>query len=103
MKQFRIIPYYTGDDTLEEVLKNPKAISLLWLEVLFNDTFSWEDHLDHPQVRAAYEKACVWYGRFKTMVQGHTGRRPLETMQGEIDEREYRKFQKALYFVSSRS
>ena len=57
-------------------------------------------HLHDPRVNAAYDKACIWYGHFKTMVSGHAGRRPLEARKGEIDTREYRKFQKALIFVS---
>ena len=98
-----VIPYYTGDRTLDEILNNPKSVGLLWLEILLNGRFPWEEHLDRPQVKAAYEKACIWYGHFKTMVSGHTGREPLEARQGEIDTREYRRFQEALAFVAGRS
>jgi hypothetical protein len=95
-----IIPYYTGDRTLDEVLNNPKSVGLLWLEILLNGGFPWGEHLDDPQVNAAYEKACIWYGHFKTMISGRTGRGPLEPRAGTIDEREYRRFQKALLFVA---
>ncbi|MEW6324207.1 MAG: hypothetical protein AB1515_02350 [Nitrospirota bacterium] len=96
-----VIPHYTGDRTLEQVLRNPKSSGLLWLEVLLNGDFPWQKHLNDPQVMAAYEKACIWYGHFKTMVSGHTGRHPLEARPGEIDAREYRKFQEALLFVAA--
>jgi len=97
---------------LEKILKNPKSISLLWLEILFNDKIQWENHLNQPEVKAAYEKACLWYVHFKTMVEGHTGRKPLEIRMGhdprrarcpceeKIDDREYRRFLEALNFVA---
>jgi len=97
---FRVIPYYTGDTTLEEILKSPKSVSVLWLEILFNDEIVWKDYLTLPEVKAAYEKACVWYTHFKTMVSGHTGRKPLEIQTGSIDDREYRRFLEALNFVA---
>ncbi len=99
-QRLRVIPYYTGDNTLEEVLSNPKSRGLLWLEILLNGEFPWKAHLEQPQVRVAYEKACVWYGHFKTMINGRIGREPLEVRTGRIDEREYRRFQEALLFVA---
>lgn len=101
-RSLRVIPYYTGDSTLDEVLNNPTSRGLLWLEILLNGDFPWEAHLDHPQVLAAYEKACIWYGHFKTMIFGRTGRGGLEPRVGKIDEREYRRFQEALTFVAGR-
>ena len=97
---FRVIPYYTGDKTLEDVLKSPKSVSLLWLEILLNDGIPWENHLKRPEVKAAYEKACIWYAHFKTMIEGHAGRKPLEIRTGKIDDREYRRFLEALNFVA---
>jgi hypothetical protein len=97
---FCLIPYLTGAETLEEVLKNPKNASLLWLEILFNDGIPWENHLHRPKVKTAYEKACVWYTHFKTMVEGHVERKPLETRTGKIDNREYRRLWEALNFVA---
>ena len=102
-ERFRIIPYYTADKTLDEALKNPKSLCLLWLEILFNGVVSWEDHLDQPQIQAAYEKACAWYSRFKTMVNGHVGWEPLERRPEDIDMREYRKFLVALSLRSEHS
>jgi len=109
---FRVIPYYTGDETLEETLKRPKSVSLLWLEIIFNDKIPWENYFNQPEVKAAYEKACVWSAHFKTMIEGHTGRKPLEIKTGkgmttgvrplrpEIDDRDYRRFIEVLNFVS---
>jgi len=102
-ERFLILPYYTGEETLEGVLKNPRYLRLLWLEVLLNGEIPWKAYLDRPEVRTAYEKACVWYTHFKTMVQTHTRRPPLETRSGRIDLREYRKFLEALNFVSTQS
>lgn len=99
----QILPFYTGDRTLQTALQNPKSLRLLWLEVLFNDRVRWKDHLDRPEVRIAYEKACVWYGRYRTMIEGHSGKKMLERRPGDVDMREYRTFLEALHFVSGRS
>ena len=76
-EKLRIIPFYTGDETLEEALRNKKGLNMLWLEILLND--------------------------FKTMIDGFTGRRPLELRRGKIDDREYRKFLEAINFVAGRA
>lgn len=102
-ENLRIIPFYTGDQTLEAALLNPKSVRLLWLEILLNGDFHWKGSLDRPEVKTAYEKACVWYAQYKTMVEGHSGKKELEARRGEIDMREYRTFQEALNFVSGRS
>lgn len=99
--KLRIIPFYTGDETLDEVLRNKKSLNMLWLEILLNDHVAWECYLDVPEIGAAYEKACVWYSNFKTMIDGIIGRKPLRKLEGKIDEREYRKFIEALNFVAS--
>lgn len=96
----RILPYYTGHASLEEALRDPRGVRLLWLEILFNGDVPWQDYLDRPEVRTAYDKACVWYGHFKTMIQGRTGRPPLEPRHGEIDMREHRRFLEAPRFVA---
>jgi hypothetical protein len=97
---FKILPYYTGDQTLDAALDNKKSRDLLWLEILFNDRIEWERHLNVPAIRTAHEKARVWYGHFKTMIDGATGRRPLPHAAGQIDDRDYRKFLEALNFVA---
>ena len=102
-EKLRIIPFYTGDVTLEEALRNKKGLSMLWLEILLNDRISWELYLEVPEIRIAYDKACLWYGNFKTMIDGFIGRRPLELRKGKIDDREYRKFLEAINFVAGRS
>ena len=99
-EKLRIIPFYTGDETLEEALRNKKGLNMLWLAILLNDCISWELYLEVPEIRMAYDKACLWYGNFKTMIDGFTGRRPLELRRGKIDDREYRKFLEAINFVA---
>ena len=103
MGPLRIISSYTGDQTLEEALKNPRSADLLWLEILLNDEVPWEDHLANSRVRSAYEKACIWYSHFLTLVNGHTGRKPLPSRDGSIDMREHRRFLEALNLVTTRT
>lgn len=101
--RLRIIPFYTGDENLDAALANPKSVRLLWLEVLFNGEFPWEEYLDRSEVSVAYEKACAWYSQFKTMIEGHAGKRSLPLRGGKVDMREYRILLEALSFVASRS
>ncbi len=97
---FRIIPFYTGLRSLEELLHHPASLRLLWLEILLNGDFPWEDHRHHPEVEAAYQKAALWYNHYKTMIDGLVGRPSFEKKTGKLDEREIRKFQEAVNFVS---
>jgi hypothetical protein len=99
-KGLLIFPYYTGKETLEEVFLDKKNHRLLWLEILFNDQVSWETYLDRPEVREAYQKARIWFTQFKTMIQVHIRRKPLEACSGMIDQKDYRQFLEALSFVS---
>lgn len=98
--QLIIIPFYTGDKTLDEALRNKKSLKILWLEILFNDLIPWEDYFNLQEINMAYEKASNWYYHFKTMVDWSVKRKPLRGQKGEIDEREYRKFLEVLNFVS---
>ena len=98
--KLRILPFYTGCQSLEEALKHAPSRRLLWIESLLNGDFQWEKYTHLPEVAAAHEKACIWYGHFKTMVDGHVGRTPLEIKPGCIDEKEFRTFLEALNFVS---
>lgn len=98
--KLRIIPFYTGDETLEAALVNPKSLRLLWLEILINESIPWEEYLDRSEVSVAYEKACAWYSQFKTMLESHAGKRSLSLRKGNVDMREYRTFLEVLNFVS---
>ena len=101
MFTFKLIPYYTGKRDLDEIVRDKKSSSILWLEILLNDGFDWERYLDIKEVRTAYDKACVWYGHFSTIIKHHINRKPLRTKKGRIDEKEYRRFIEALNFVTS--
>lgn len=101
MSTLKIIPYYTGKKNLQEILGDKNSLSILWLEILLNDSFDWEDHLDIEHVRTAYEKACIWYGNFKNLIEYLINRKPLKIKKGKIDNKEYRKFIEALNFVST--
>ena len=96
-----IFPYYTGKETLEEVFLDQKHYHLLWLEILFNDLIPWDTYLDRPEIKSAYEKARIWFTQFQTMIQAHTGRKPLKALSGKIDQKDHRKFLEALSFVSA--
>ncbi len=98
--RLRLLPYYTGDLTLEAAVENPKSVRLLWLEILLNRDCPWEAHWDQPVVRAAHDKACAWHGHFKTMIEWHIGPVPLVTRKAPIDMREQRRFLEALQFVA---
>jgi hypothetical protein len=98
--RLKVITPFTGRETLEDALRDKRAEKLLWLEILFNDEMEWERYLDIPDVGAAYEKACAWYARFKMLIDGSVGRRPLPEKEADIDEREYRRFVEVLNFVS---
>lgn len=101
MDKLRLIPFYTKKENLEDALKDKKALNLLWLEILFNDSVDWERFLGIKEIKEAYEKACIWYWNFKTLIEGCTYRKPLKKIKGKVDIREYRKFIEALNFVST--
>lgn len=97
----KIIPYYTGIKNLRSFLKEGRNPELLWLEILLNDNIRWEDYFKIKEVKKAYQKACVWYGNFKTLIDFYTKRQPLKIKKARIDLRDYRKFLEALSFVAS--
>ena len=95
-----VLRAYTGASDLKEALEDPKSARMLWLEILFNDSFDWEAKLKNPAVFSAYRKASVWYYNFRTMVNLAKKRKPLKKFDGAWDKREYRKFLEVLNFVS---
>ncbi|MBI5206390.1 MAG: hypothetical protein HY934_01215 [Candidatus Firestonebacteria bacterium] len=100
MYQLKIIPFYTGIQTIEEALHDKKSLDLLWLEILLNDTVDWESFLNKNEINNSYEIACIWYSNFKTIITNYIHRKPLMEKKGKIDDRVYRKFLEALNFVS---
>lgn len=96
--KLKIIPFYTGKQTLSQAIKDNKSNSLLWLEILFNDGIRWKE-IKYLTVKEAYVKACVWYHSFKSLIDSCLKREPLEFKRGKIDFAEYRRFQEALNFV----
>ncbi len=55
--ELKILPAYTGATTVEQVLDNPRASALLWLEILVNVTLDLSPWNDRPEVQAAVTKA----------------------------------------------
>jgi len=103
VETLKIIPHYTGKKDLKEILEDRKSLSMLWLEILLNDSLDWHGYLDTEEIKIAYEKSCIWYGHFRNVIESSIKRRPLEKKEGKIDDRELRKFLEALNFVSTRS
>jgi|SRR3989337_102200 len=97
--KLKIIPYFTTLATLKNALEDKRGIKLLWLEILLNGDINWEDHCDIPEIKSAYEKACVWYTNFRSMIDACVKRPPLRVMKGRVDNREYRRFIEVLNFV----
>ena len=98
----KIIPFYTGKKTLNHALKDKKSREMLWLEILFNDEVDWEkEMMDDENLKVAYQKACIWYKNFKTIIDAVAKRKPLSFQKGIIEEKEYRKFMEVVNFVVS--
>lgn len=99
-EKLKIIPFYTGHTILQEVLSSERDREILWLEILFNDSIDWE-HYQDPVVKASYDKACIWYWNFKTLIDNFTKRKPLSFKEGKPDLREYRRFLEVINFVTA--
>jgi len=96
----KLLPAYTGLDTIDEVLENPRALRLLWLEILVNEHLDISPHQHHPAVRQAYGKACQWFTAYKSLIDSMITRHPLPHNPQPIDFREYRVFAEALRFAT---
>ncbi len=95
----KLMPAYTGLSTLEEILENPRALRLLWLEILVNEHLDLAPWQQHPAVQHAYEKACQWFTTYKSLIESMIARHPLPHNPQPIDFREYRVFAEALRFA----
>ena len=97
----KILPAYTGLNSIEEVLQVARARRLLWLEILFNDQLNLKPWQGHPEVQDAYQKACQWFTTYRSLIQSVLPKVSLPLDTGKIDQREYRTFAEALQFVTS--
>lgn len=96
----KILPAYTGLNTVEAILQVPRARRLLWLEILFNDQIDLKPWQDHPEVQDAYHKACRWFTTYRSLIQTVLPGASLPLDTGKIDQRDYRTFAEALQFVT---
>jgi len=94
----KILPAYTGLNSVEEILQIPRARRLLWLEILFNDQFDFKSWQHDPDVQEAYCKACRWFTTYRSLIQSVLPRVSLPPDTGKIDQRDYRTFAEALQF-----
>ena len=97
--KLKIIPHFAGLTTLKNALEDKRGQKLLWLEILLNGDINWEDYCDIPEINTAYEKACIWYTNFRSMIDAYVKRPPLRVMKGRVDDREYRRLIEVLNFV----
>ncbi len=97
---FKILSAYTGLESIDAVLDVPRAKRLLWLEILFNDRLDLQLWEQHPEVQAAYTKACRWYTTYRSLIHSIVPGNPLPQGFGTVDHREYRTFAEALRFVA---
>jgi len=95
-----ILPAYTGVASLAEALEDPRAVRLLWLEILFNERLDVAPWGEDPAVRAASTKARRWYTHYRSLIHSLLPRAPLPHDPGPIDPREVRLFAEALRFVT---
>ena len=96
----RILPGYTGASSIQEALRDPRGVRLLWLEILVNDRLDLDPWMDRPEIREAYIKACRWYTTYRNLIVSILARRPLPPEPGPVDLRDYRVFAEALRFVA---
>jgi hypothetical protein len=96
----KLLPAYTRATSLEEALLNPRAVRILWLEILVNDQLDLSPFSDRADVRDAYQKACRWYTAYRTLISSLLSRTHLPVDLTPIDLREHRTFAEALRFVS---
>lgn len=94
----KLLPAYLGVDSLDDELCYQRIGRILWLEILVNDSIEWTA-LPHPLVPGAYETACRWYTRYRSLVSGLVSRAPLPENHGPIDERLHRQLAEALEFA----
>ena len=94
----KLLPAYLGVDSLDDALCHPRIGRILWLEILVNDSIEWTA-LPHPLVPGAYETACRWYTKYRSLVSGLVSRAPLPENHGPIDERLHRQLAEALEFA----
>ncbi len=97
----KILPAYTGLNSLEAILQVPRARRLLWLEILFNHQLDLRDWESHPDVQEACEKACRWFTTYRSLIQSLLPQVSLPHNPGKIDQRDYRTFVEALHFVAN--
>ena len=97
----KLLPAYTGLSTIDEILENPRALRLLWLETLVNEHLDISPWQHHPAVQQAYEKACQWFTTYRSLINSMIARHPLPHNSQPIDFREYRVFAEALQFATA--
>ena len=97
----KILPVYTGAATIDEALRDPRGVRLLWLEVLVNDRLDLGAWRGCVEVEEAYKKACRWYTTYRSVIDALLSRAPLPPEPGPVDPRDYRLFAEAIRFAAA--
>ena len=100
-QELKLLPAYTGITSLQDALRDPRSVRLLWLEILVNDELDLSRWLGHPTIHEAYSKACRWHTHYRSLIQSLVPRAALPLDLGPIDLRESRILFEALRFVSA--
>lgn len=85
---------------MDEALRDPRAVRLLWLEILVNDRLDLAPWMDRAETREAHTKACRWFTTYRSLIASVLPRAPLPPDSGPVDPRDYRVFAEALRFVA---
>jgi lysophospholipase L1-like esterase len=99
----KVLPAYTGLNSVEATLQVPRARRLLWLEILLNDQLDLKPWQNHSEVRDAYQKACQWFTTYRSLIQSVLRRVSLPLDHRKIGQRDYRTFAEALQFLAPSS
>ncbi len=99
----KILPAYTGMNSIGDALNDPRASRLVWLEILVNEELDIGAWQDNPEFQEAYHKACCWYTTYRTLLDALLVRTPLPSAHGQVDVREHRTFLEAIRFATANS
>jgi hypothetical protein len=85
--------------TIDEALRDPRGVRVLWLELLVNDRLDLAPWRGRAEVEEAYKKACRWYTTYRSLIDALLPRAPLPAEPDPVDPRDYRLFAEAIRFV----
>ncbi|GJL53392.1 MAG: hypothetical protein NPIRA02_05240 [Nitrospirales bacterium] len=97
----KLLPSYTGLTSIDKVLQSPRALRLLWLEILVNEHLDFTPWQTRSEVKNAYKKVYQWHTTYQRLIESMIPRTPLPVDHTPIDFRDYRTFAEALRFATT--